>query len=276
MRTGRAAKRLGVLNNHTRLSAARPGESAAAMTSSSSTPRATSGDVGNEPAGERERGQGVGKRPARILCLHGYENSAPILRKQLDMSGWLRELPDCEFVFANAPFSSELPVSPIVQQFFPDDPKCQWFEKIEHLDSGVRYRGLSRGLDHVAATLSDQGPFDGILGFSQGSALSLYTIAKQQHGELSVRGGHPPLQFAIIIAGFRPRDVDHHHLFGAPLTVPTLHIWGTHDVLKHKSEEVTKNCVSPVVMTHKAGHKVPNMKTLDVAKIRQFIQTNTH
>ena len=61
-------------------------------------------------------------------------------------------------------------MTPIVQQYFPDDPKCQWFERIEHVEAGVRYIGLDKGLQHIAEAFDKQGPFDGVLGFSQVSS----------------------------------------------------------------------------------------------------------
>merc|ERR1711904_204676 len=230
---------------------------------------------------------GVEQKKARILCLHGYENSGSILKKQLGMSGWLKELgTTCDFVFASAPFDSALPVTPIVQQYFPKDPKCQWFERIEHLDTGgVRYVGLNKGLGKVSEILrGPEGPFDGILGFSQGAAMSVYTIARQQQWENSQQEDrkdntlptHPPLKFAIIIAGFIPRDIDNRYLFeGGSLSTPTCHIWGDHDVLKYKSQDLTKSCEDPLVMVHASGHKVPNTKTIDVDKLRAFIATKT-
>ena len=53
------------------------------------------------------------------------------------------------------------------------------------------------------------------------------------------------------------------------------HIWGDHDVLKYKSQELTKSCEDPLVMVHASGHKVPNTKTIDVDKLRAFIATKT-
>merc|ERR1712224_397557 len=208
-------------------------------------------------------------KKARILCLHGYENSASILKKQLAMAHWFKHLENtCEFVFLSGPFDSVPPVTPIVQQYFPDDPKCQWFEKIEHVEAGVRYIGLDKGLQHIQDAFDKQGPFDGLLGFSQGAGVSLLVAAKQQHGELLQN--HPPLKFAILIAGFRPRDFTLQHVFESRLKVPTCHIWGHQDPLCFKSEEATKMCASPLVLQHKAGHKVPNIKTIDEQQFRAF------
>lgn len=146
---------------------------------------------------------------ARILCLHGYENSKEIMHKQMRMAGWLgserksdeKVVPfeNCDFVFVSAPFASEPPVSKIVEHFFPEDPKRQWFERIQNEEAGVRYLGLDVGLKHIEDALEKEGPFDGIFGFSQGAGLSLVVAAKQQQGEML--GNNPPLKFAIVIAG---------------------------------------------------------------------------
>ena len=56
------------------------------------------------------RGLSLQKKKARVLCLHGYENSGPILKKQLQMGGWIKEFGDlCDFVFVSAPFTSVPP-----------------------------------------------------------------------------------------------------------------------------------------------------------------------
>ena len=231
-------------------------------------------------ASARDHGEAVGStgKRARILCLHGYENSASILKKQLAMSGWLREFEKkCEFVFVSGPFDSVPPVTPIVQQFFPDDPKCQWFEKIEHLESGVRYIGLDKGLQHISDVFEKQGPFDGLLGFSQGAGISFLVAAKRQH-DMMLGKRYPPLKFAILIAGFRPRDLERQHLFqdnNGKIRLPTVHIWGDHDPMKYKSEEATKLCENPLILCHKAGHKVPSIKSIDVSLLHKLIDEST-
>merc|ERR1711985_221476 len=216
---------------------------------------------------------------ARILCLHGYENSKEIMHKQMRMAGWLgsgrksdeKVVPfeNCDFVFVSAPFASEPPVSKIVEHFFPEDPKRQWFERIQNEEAGVRYLGLDVGLKHIEDALEKEGPPDGIFGFSQGAGLSLVVAAKQQQGEML--GNNPPLKFAIVIAGFRARDMTLSNLFEEKLVCPTLHIWGDQDILRYKSEEVTEYCTDPIILRHKAGHKIPHVNTIDCTKIESFI-----
>ena len=254
------------------------------------------------------------------------------MHKQMRMAGWLgserksdeKVVPfeNCDFVFVSAPFASEPPVSKIVEHFFPEDPKRQWFERIQNEEAGVRYLGLDVGLKHIEDALEKEGPFDGIFGFSQGAGLSLVVAAKQQQGEML--GNNPPLKFAIVIAGkeneenegktegkcsllcvvvvffltkktflllvdshvsssfffvlfyllllgFRARDMTLSNLFEEKLVCPTLHIWGDQDILRYKSEEVTEYCTDPIILRHKAGHKIPHVNTIDCTKIESFI-----
>ena len=53
---------------------------------------------------------------------------------------------------------------------------------------------------HTVCLLQEHGPFDGLLGFSQGATLSALlclvppTVA-------------PPVRFAVLVSGFMPRDL---------------------------------------------------------------------
>ena len=67
-------------------------------------------DPGASGLAQGLRGLSLQKKKARVLCLHGYENSGPILKKQLQMGGWIKEFGDlCDFVFVSAPFTSVPP-----------------------------------------------------------------------------------------------------------------------------------------------------------------------
>ena len=83
-------------------------------------------------------------------------------------------------------------MTPIVQKFFPDDPKRQWFQRMENLPNGVRYVGLGKGLAHIAHVFDTQGPFDGVLGFSQGAGMSLYVACEPIRTEPSERASECP------------------------------------------------------------------------------------
>jgi predicted esterase len=68
------------------------------------------------------------------------------------------------------------------------------------------------------------GPFDGVLGFSQGAAMASLLCALQQQSDADFR-----FRFAVMFGGFTPRSTDLVELYAptAPLiTIPTLHVYG--------------------------------------------------
>jgi len=104
----------------------------------------------------------------RILCLHGYHGSADTLRAQVrslfkGLESWV------EFVHVDAPSLSS--------------GDFGWWHAVPSRrsprrgDPGVgtrpmHYDGWDRTRDWAVALFNDQGPFDGVFGFSQGAALS--------------------------------------------------------------------------------------------------------
>ncbi|KAF9163339.1 hypothetical protein DFQ26_002695 [Actinomortierella ambigua] len=75
------------------------------------------------------------------------------------------------------------------------------------------YIGLDTTLTQLATVLKDQGPFDGVMGFSQGAALAALLQLLLERPDLSPTSDlaqqyrdHGPLGFSIIVSGFLPVD----------------------------------------------------------------------
>ena len=64
----------------------------------------------------------------------------------------------------------------------------------------MRYEGCEESLRYIEQVLQDEGPFDGVIGFSQGAVLAHLLLAG---------GAHPELRCAICISGFVCRDPTH-------------------------------------------------------------------
>ncbi|TGO25151.1 hypothetical protein BPAE_0086g00160 [Botrytis paeoniae] len=96
----------------------------------------------------------------RFLCLHGIGTGKAILEAQLFMIR--RQLPGHEFVF----FQGEMETSPApgVEMFFPG-PYYSYF-------TVPSPNAVLAAIDRLEDFIDTQGPFDGILGFSQGAALA--------------------------------------------------------------------------------------------------------
>ena len=99
----------------------------------------------------------------RILCLHGGGGSASSLEYQSGMQDLIAALPDCEFIFASSPIAGGV--------WYNDPPgggKDPTYDP-NWADVSVNY------LNNFIET---NGPFDAILGYSQGVPMSLVYLAR--------------------------------------------------------------------------------------------------
>ena len=99
---------------------------------------------------------------SRILCLHGGGGSAASLQYQQGMQDLIAALPDCEFIFASSTVSGGV--------WYNDPPgggKDPTYDP-NWADVSVNYLN-----DFIEAN----GPFDAILGYSQGVPMSLVYLA---------------------------------------------------------------------------------------------------
>ncbi|XP_043910308.1 esterase OVCA2 isoform X2 [Protopterus annectens] len=140
-----------------------------------------------------------------------------------------------------------------------DDPRAWWFsspqedsfDAMEHSDS---CKGLESSLETIAKAMTEQGPFHGILGFSQGAALVAIVCALKQQGDLRFQ-----FDFAMLFAGFKSLSSCHSLYYEKPISVPTLLVFGETDrvIPAAMSEELVPHFVDPVVLRHQLGHFVP-------------------
>jgi predicted esterase len=65
----------------------------------------------------------------------------------------------------------------------------------------------------------------GLFGFSQGAMLAATLAA------MSDAGSFPPVRFAVLVGGRKPRAAALQPLFEKPITVPSLHVIGDADKL---------------------------------------------
>ena len=113
--------------------------------------------------------------------------------------------------------------------------------------------------------IDEQGPFDGVIGFSMGSVMSLAVILR--HAELHPE--QPPsalFQFAILFSSPNIPDTDG---FGGKATwskirIPSLHICGEADEewFEKSKQTFQTNCQGGTarLIVHKGGHLIPKDK----------------
>ena len=94
--------------------------------------------------------------------------------------------------------------------------------------------GLESSLEVVSRVFKEQGPFDGILGFSQGATLASILCDLLEKGALNFS-----FKFAILVSGFKSRLAPHSHFFQVKKTIPTLHVIGETDRIVEKGKITT-------------------------------------
>lgn len=114
--------------------------------------------------------------------------------------------------------------------------------------------GLEESLQAVAKAFCELGPFNGILGFSQGAALVAMICALKQRGDPRFQ-----FDFAILVAGFKSRATEHAEFYQQPITIPSLHVYGDTDrvIPGEMSQELSSYFLNPVLLTHMGGHYIP-------------------
>ncbi|NP_001107711.1 esterase OVCA2 [Xenopus tropicalis] len=201
------------------------------------------------------------KRVLRVLALHGYRQNE---RSFWERTGALRKRlrGRADLITFSAPL---LVPDPDAEpgagdpDSLQDESRGWWFSNPEQnsfdaMEESKTCSGLEASLDTVAKAFSELGPFDGILGFSQGAALVAIICALKQQGDPRFH-----FDFAILVAGFKSLSTDHAKHYQQPITVPSLHVIGETDrvISAAMSQELVSHFENPVILMHSGGHYVP-------------------
>ncbi|CAD5122554.1 DgyrCDS10968 [Dimorphilus gyrociliatus] len=190
-----------------------------------------------------------------ILCIHGYRQNGQTFRER---TGAFRKLvkSHAKFVFITAPNV----VPPLPSDTKNDqDQRGWWFSRQDDYfnaqDDSHCDKGYENSLQIIKETCKTEGPFDGILGFSQGASmvsliLSLQTLQKEPSFQF---------KFAILVAGFKSKSVQHASLYETKIDIPTLHVFGENDkvIESAMSEELLKDYSNAKTLKHSGGHYIP-------------------
>jgi uncharacterized protein (DUF924 family) len=204
------------------------------------------------------------RRRLRFLILHGNKTVLSLFKKQTESA--LDELGEC--VYASAPhrYDGDTKIADGA------DARCWWNTRGD--GPTMIYEGLALSVTHVTNLLRNQGPFDGLIGFSQGAAMGAILIAMNEGGLLDSPLGDAAPKCFVSISGFYCRDVrppfSTLHVTETPvvhspasislrlasLSIPSFHVWGTMDQLMEnwRSEALASVFANKTIQTHPGGH----------------------
>ncbi|OQD77324.1 hypothetical protein PENDEC_c003G03405 [Penicillium decumbens] len=248
------------------------------------------------------------RQPLKLLMLHGYTQSGTVfhaksraLVKHIQKSFPLHEV---NAVYPTGPLrlkASDIPGYEPSDDADEDQIEAYgWWRRSNTADPPL-YQGMDEGLAAVAKVIAEEGPFDGVIGFSQGASLaamvaSLLEPGRKEafkHFEKEESGGvagvpfptafeqlqHSPLKFALLYSGFRAPGARYRAFYEDPrIQTPSLHVLGTLDsvVDESRSRALIEACAGEPdkdgsVVFHPGGHFVPSQRPyLDAAV--QFIR----
>ncbi|KAF2022334.1 FSH1-domain-containing protein [Aaosphaeria arxii CBS 175.79] len=243
-------------------------------------------------------------RPIKLLMIHGYTQSGPLFYAKT------RALEKILIKSFPAGVSLHYPTGPIRlspadEPFLatrdggetPEDEidAWAWWKKKGQGDQYV-YEGLDRGFAQLATALKEEGPFDGVIGFSQGAcatgllASALEPGRKEVFEKLQKEGGiefpsslldasgetiHPPFKFAVSYSGFAPVGVDAYRAFFEPkIKTPLLHFIGCLDTVVEEKRSLAyiDTCEQPATLYHPGGHILASQKIHVTALIRYIYE----
>ncbi|RWS29314.1 hypothetical protein B4U80_10384, partial [Leptotrombidium deliense] len=194
-----------------------------------------------------------------ILCLHGYRQDSNLFREK---SGGLRKLLKnvVDFVFVDAPH-----LVPLGEQNPDADSQFRswWFSERSESNVNSFYSGkhsdICIGFDESLKVIDEacamQGPFDGILGFSQGAAMVALICTMIRDGTF-----RHSFKFAVFFAAFESLNSHHESLYSKKINIPSLHVIGETDkvIVKERSVKLSECFECPSLLFHKGGHCVPS------------------
>lgn len=234
------------------------------------------------------------KKKLKVLCLHSFRTSADIVKLQLAMGGWDKQLEDStEFMTVNGIFKATGEPPEDVKAAFPNMGSFQWYDAERNADTGkMEYKGIEESAKFVDEIVQREG-IDGLLGFSQGATLIGEMLKRcspsferpEDDATTTTEGEEEAmrmksLRFAVLISGM-PSRADEKlseqmmrssknsnssnssgggKIIGA--SIPTLHVVGQQDraipptLTKLMHKEFGEKAV---LVEHEKGHVIPKV-----------------
>ncbi|XP_039128387.1 dihydrofolate reductase-like [Dioscorea cayenensis subsp. rotundata] len=187
----------------------------------------------------------------KLLCLHGFRTSGRFLQKQI--SKWDPSILQHFSMFfpdGKHPATGKSDIEGI----FPP-PYFEWFQFVKEFNE---YTNLDESVSFLCDYITEHGPFDGLLGFSQGAKLSALLLGYQAQGK--ILQDHPPFKFFVSISGSKFKDPSIYEIaYKDPIKVRSVHFIGAKDWLKVPSEDLASAFHNPLIIRLPHGHTVPRL-----------------
>ena len=193
------------------------------------------------------------KEVPKILCLHGYRQTSTTFYEKL---GAFRKMvgKKCNLTLVNAPHvvTSLDRDSTVPTQDEAEEQRGWWFSQphgyFKSDDISDCDKGFDESLELIKKTIEEEGPFQGIMGFSQGAALTAMLCMMPEF----------KFDFAMVFAPFKSVCSKHDKLY-RNVDIPTLYVIGDGDqvVLPARQDILSEYFSNATIVRHEGGHFVP-------------------
>lgn len=195
----------------------------------------------------------------KFLCLHGYQQSAAIMQSE---TSFLKNIfkqtvggEEVSFFYPSAPFpSAPTPSNEPTFAWWPNDPAAREIETFQYLSK----------------ILDQEGPFDGIVGFSQGGSVGSLIAAFLERPPSArppnFTTTHGSLRLVVSYSGYHEDDERLQTYYTPKIKTPILHFISSTDpvMAEERCFRLVKRCEDPddrVVVYRGSGfHRVPATK----------------
>ena len=165
---------------------------------------------------------------ARVLCLHGYSMNGAWLKE------WLQPIElaleeQTVFFYPDAPISCNAEeVKKVWRSLNMSLPAYRlgagknfcWYRATD--STPPTYREIENSFAAISKLIAKDGPFDGVIAWSQGAMLAAILLAMSEHSEDTDYG----FKWAVLGAGAKPSDPRFLEYIEQGISTPTLQILG--------------------------------------------------
>jgi hypothetical protein len=229
----------------------------------------------------------------RILCLHGGGVNAEVFRAQA--RSLIKNLPHFRLVFADGPFycNPGPGIVPVYEDWGPFRRWLRWLPEHAEIDDESATEEVFYNIETCKKEDAGDGPWVGLLGFSQGAKLSASLLFDQQIRVEKEGKADTDYKFAVLLAGRSPlvsfselsrhpalvnpgavsEGFDYPHASPHVLRLPTIHVHGLGDAGLHLHRKMLRQYhdeKTATVIEWDGTHRVPIKKT-DVEPITNEI-----
>ena len=220
----------------------------------------------------------------KILMLHGFVQSDRIfsaktggLRKALKKMGYELDYPCAPILVDKSSLmssSSQKEVEASVAKQFNTDlgvgkdgsenQLYGWWQRKAGGDF-YSYEIPQNTLDFLRQYIVENGPYDGVIGFSQGGGMGAYLVSDLNNLLNLSKEQQPDLKFFVAFSAFRLEPEQYaQHFKTHPISVPTLVIKGELDTVVSETRVMSLyDAILPqyrALLKHHGGHFIPNQK----------------